>query len=76
MLFINLKVAVKLNKEQKEKIAKDFSDTLSKVTGNLKESTYLVIDEISEKNLILEYKLLQQKAAVSLEETLYYFARD
>ncbi len=76
MPYINLKLIGKLSKEQKEKIAKDFSDTLSKVMGNLKESTYLVIDKISEENLILEDKLLQQKAAVSLEETLYYFARD
>ncbi|MFA5156741.1 MAG: 4-oxalocrotonate tautomerase family protein [Candidatus Omnitrophota bacterium] len=50
MPYINLKVAGKLNKQQKQAIAKEFSDTLLKVAGKKKESTYLVIDEVSGKN--------------------------
>ncbi len=50
MPFINLKLVGKLNKEQKEKIAREFSDTLLRVAGKPKESTYLVIDEVSGEN--------------------------
>ncbi|MDP2927708.1 MAG: tautomerase family protein [Candidatus Omnitrophota bacterium] len=49
MPYINLKLVGKLNKEQKEKIAKEFSDTLLKVARKPKDSLYLVIDEVNEK---------------------------
>ncbi len=50
MPFINLKLVGKLTKEQKEIIAKEFSDTLLRVTRKPKEGTYLVIDEVSGEN--------------------------
>lgn len=50
MPFINLKVVGKLTKDQKQKIAKEFSDTLFKVAGKPKEYTYIVIDEVSPEN--------------------------
>jgi len=50
MPYINLKLVGKLSKGQKQKIARDFSDTLFKVAGKPKDSTYLVIDEISGEN--------------------------
>jgi 4-oxalocrotonate tautomerase len=50
MPFINLKLVGKLDREQKEKIAKDFPDTLFKIVGKPKESTYLVIDEVNGEN--------------------------
>jgi 4-oxalocrotonate tautomerase len=50
MPYINLKLVGKLNKKQKEIIAKEFSDTLLRVAGKKKESTYLVIDEVNGKN--------------------------
>lgn len=50
MPYINLKLVGKLSKKQKEKIAKEFSDTLVKVAGKPKESTYLVIDEVDGEN--------------------------
>ncbi len=50
MPYINLKLVGKLSKEQKEKIAKEFSDTLLKVAGKPKEATYLVIDEVDGEN--------------------------
>ena len=48
--FINLKLVGTLTKEQKEAIAKEFSDTLLKVAGKPKESTHLVIDEVKGEN--------------------------
>ncbi len=50
MPFINLKLIGKLSKEQKAKIAKEFSDTLLKVANKPKEHTYLVIEEINGEN--------------------------
>ena len=50
MPFINLKLIGKLSKEQKEQIAREFSDTLLKVANKPKESTYLVIDEVEAQN--------------------------
>lgn len=50
MPYINLKLVGKLTKEQKQRIAREFSDTLLKVAGKPKESTYLVIDEIAGEN--------------------------
>ena len=46
MPYINLKLVGKLTKEQKEKIAKQFSETLQTVAHKPKEHTYIVIDEV------------------------------
>jgi 4-oxalocrotonate tautomerase len=40
------KVVGKLSREQKQKIAKEFSDTLLRVANKPKDATYLVIDEV------------------------------
>ncbi len=50
MPYINLRVVGKLDKKQKEAIAKEFSDTLFRVAGKEKKYTYLVIDEVSGEN--------------------------
>jgi 4-oxalocrotonate tautomerase len=50
MPFINLKLIGTLTKVQKETIAKEFSDTLLRVAGKPKESTSLVIEEVSAEN--------------------------
>lgn len=50
MPFINLKLIGKLNRQQKETIAKEFSETLLKVAGKPKEHTYLIIDEVQAEN--------------------------
>ncbi len=50
MPYINLKLVGQLNKKQKEAIAKEFSETLLRVAGKKKESTYLVIDEVNGEN--------------------------
>ncbi|MDP3788977.1 MAG: 4-oxalocrotonate tautomerase family protein [Candidatus Omnitrophota bacterium] len=50
MPYINLRVVGKLDKKQKEAIAKEFSETLLRVAGKKKEHTYLVIDEVDGGN--------------------------
>ena len=58
MPYINLKLVGKLSKEQKEKIAKQFSDTLLEVANKPKDSLYLVIDEVAGENWAKGDKLL------------------
>ena len=50
MPYINLKVVGKLTKEQKQKIANEFADTLERVANKPKNATYLVIDEVDGQN--------------------------
>ena len=50
MPYINLQVAGKLSREQKTAIAREFAETLEKVAGKPKDSTYLVIDEVEREN--------------------------
>ncbi len=50
MPYINLKLVGKLTKEQKEKIAREFSDILLRAAKKPKDATYLVIDEVDGKN--------------------------
>jgi 4-oxalocrotonate tautomerase len=58
MPFINLKLIGKLTRQQKETIAKEFSDTLLKVAGKPKEQTVLFIDETSGESWAYGDKLL------------------
>lgn len=50
MPYINLKLVGKLTKQQKQEIAKQFSETLFKVVNKPKENVYLVIDEVDAEN--------------------------
>lgn len=58
MPYINLKLVGKLTREQKESIVKDFSETLLRVAGKPKSSTYIVIDEVNGENWAQGDKLL------------------
>jgi len=50
MPFVNVKVAGKLTRAQKEQISKDISETLLKVAGKPKDATYIVFDEVDREN--------------------------
>ena len=50
MPYISLRVLGKLTKEQKQTIAKEFSETLERVAGKPKDATYLVFDEVERGN--------------------------
>lgn len=50
MPYVNVRLVGKLTREQKQTIASEFSETLLKVAGKPKESTYLVIDEVEGEN--------------------------
>ena len=51
-------MAGKLTREQKTAIAKEFAETLEKVAGKPKDSTYLVFDEVDRENWAKGDKLL------------------
>ena len=50
MPYISLRLVGKLTREQKTSIAKEFSETLERVAGKPKSSTYLVFDEVHGEN--------------------------
>ena len=50
MPYVSLRVAGKLTREQKTAIAKEFAETLEKIAGKPKDSTYLVFDEVAREN--------------------------
>jgi 4-oxalocrotonate tautomerase len=58
MPYISLRLVGKLTREQKSAIAKDFADTLERVAGKPKSSTYLVFDEVEKENWAQGDKLL------------------
>ena len=58
MPYINVKVAGSLTKEQREKIAKEFTETLEKVADKPKGHTYVVFDEVARENWAVGDKLL------------------
>ncbi|MBI2095430.1 MAG: tautomerase family protein [Candidatus Omnitrophica bacterium] len=50
MPYISLRVAGRLSRRQKVAIAREFAETLEKVAGKPKDSTYLVFDEVEREN--------------------------
>jgi len=50
MPYINLKLVGRLSRDQKEQIAREFTDTLERVAQKPKDATYLVIDEVDGAN--------------------------
>ena len=58
MPYVNVKVAGKLNREQKEQIVKEMSETLLRVANKPLNVTYVVIEEIEHENWGVGAKLL------------------
>ncbi|MBU4334698.1 MAG: 4-oxalocrotonate tautomerase family protein [Candidatus Omnitrophica bacterium] len=58
MPYINVKVKGTLTREQKEKIAKQFTQTLQDVADKPKDQTYVVFDEVAGENWAVGDNLL------------------
>lgn len=58
MPYINVKLVGKITKEQKQKIATQFTETLEKVANKPKDHTYVVFDEVNGENWAVGDKLL------------------
>lgn len=50
MPYVDVKVVGKLSKDQKQKIAKDISESLLKHAAKPKDHTYIVFHEVSGEN--------------------------
>lgn len=60
MPYVNLQLIGKLTKEQKAKIAQEFSETLERVAGKPSEHTYIVIEEVERENWAKGGKLFSE----------------
>lgn len=58
MPYVNIKVAGKLTKEQKQKIVEGITKLLEEVANKPPQSTYVVIDEVDRENWAKGGKLL------------------
>lgn len=58
MPYINVKLAGSLTREQKDKIAKEITDTMERIAHKPKSYTYIVFDEVKEENWAVAGDLL------------------
>ncbi len=61
MPYVNVKVAGKLSKQQKQKIAEGITKVLQEVANKPPEATYIVIEEVDRDNWAKGGKLLSDK---------------
>ena len=61
MPYVNVKVAGKLSKEQKQKIVEGITKVLEEVANKPPEATYIVIEEVDRENWGKGGKLLSDK---------------
>ncbi len=61
MPYVNVKVAGKLTKEQKEKIAEGITKVLEEVANKPPSATYIVIEEVDRDNWAKGGKLLSNQ---------------
>lgn len=60
MPYINVKLAGSLTREQKDKIAKEITDTMERIAHKPRSYTYIVFDEVAEENWAVAGELLDQ----------------
>ena len=60
MPYVNVRVAGKLSKKQKEKICSGITDVIAKEAGKPKDSILIFIDEDQHENIAQGGKLLQK----------------
>jgi 4-oxalocrotonate tautomerase len=60
MPYVNLKIAGSLTREQKKKIAQEFTDTLERVAHKPKSYTYIVIEEVEMEDWAIAGDLLDE----------------
>ena len=60
MPYINVKLVGSLTREQKDKIAKEITDTMERVAHKPRSYTYIVFDEVAEENWAVAGELLDQ----------------
>ena len=61
MLYVNIRIAGTLTREQKKQIAAEITDTLERVTLKPKSYTYIAFDELPDENWAIAGKLLDEE---------------
>ncbi len=61
MPYVNIRIAGKLTREQKRKIAEEFTDTLERIAGKPASYTYIAFDEMPDENWAIAGKLLDEE---------------
>ena len=62
MPYVNIRVAGKLDKKQKEEICRGVTDVIAEVANKPKDSILIFIDEDQHENIGVGGKLLQKPA--------------
>ena len=60
MPYVNIRLAGKLDRQQKEEICSGVTDVIAKVANKPKESILIFIDEDQHENIAVGGKLLQK----------------
>ena len=60
MPYINVKLAGSLSRDQKQKIAKEITDTMQRIANKPASYTYIVFDEVAEENWAVAGELLDE----------------
>lgn len=60
MPYVNIRVAGKLDKQQKEEICRGVTDIIAKAANKPKDSILIFIDEEQHENIAVGGKLLQK----------------
>ena len=50
MPYVNVRIAGQLSREQKRRIAEEFTDTLERIAGKPASYTYISFDELADEN--------------------------
>lgn len=61
MPYVNIRIAGKLSRAQKQKIAEEITDTLERIAKKPKSYTYIAFDELPEQNWAIAGKLLDDE---------------
>ncbi len=61
MPYVNVRIAGQLTREQKKRIAEEFTDTLERIAGKPASYTYISFDELADENWAIAGKLLDEE---------------
>ena len=61
MPYVSIRIAGKLTREQKKKIAEEITDTLERVALKPKSYTYISFEELADENWAIAGKLLDEE---------------
>lgn len=60
MPYVNIRIAGKLTREQKRKIAEEITDTLERIANKPKSYTYIAFDELPDEQWAIGGRLLDE----------------